>query len=755
MYKTSACRVCWIGLLVLSVVMVGQRLTHASSETDWQWEQRDAQLVIQTPAYRMTIIPEGFRFGFERLEYQNITPHPVDGLQLGGKAMNLIEVIGRENGKLHLRVGADDVQGTVVIRPYAHRVEMDVKPDVPQTVQLRVAGIAGPVYGLMDHGGSEENANLFGQTIEGMHIDGRDGPGRYHRRFLSSFAIYPQNRFAGVIYWTSFTTVQMDADAYSMRISEAPQVTAAYFMGSPEQIYLEYRESRIDAGFPLVKPKFKWFELGWETWDAHRFNTNQATVKETVQAYLDRGFPIRWVVTGSGFWAPGHITTSFGQWHPEKYPDPAALRHWLHERDIAWIIGLRTNFIAEASSRPQPADPSGYVYGPHTDEGLERGFFKRRLDGSLYKRVADFPGAPNHLLDGRIPEATRWFADLFEKWEVDGVKEDTWIPVQQWGIFNEPMYELAQRGFMVMARNGAFTAPGTLNRTNDMYRVDSMSTFIALTFFQHAASAAPNNYSDSIGFGGSMRNNSKGAIRHAWMCAMTAGAAMGATPWHWPEEELATLRKATDFHVRLAPYKYDAAMDSYHTGYPYTFTPLHIAFPDDEVTHELVNYERQQYHWLIGESLLAVPLMHSRYRETDLLDIYLPEGQWMDYETGQLYEGPQMLRDFQMPLDKTPVFVGGKGIIVERPDVNDNTRLTARVFPVTDEPVRYDFTWPDGTSRTTILKDNTAWNADSLNVTDQTTGQDVTFQVHVATGAIEFTIKPGHDYRLSDTGHEN
>jgi len=36
---------------------------------------------------------------------------------------------------------------------------------------------------------------------------------------------------------------------------------------------------------------------------------------------------------------------------------------------------------------------------------------------------------------------------------------------------------------------------------------------------------------------------------------------------------------------------------------------------------------------------------------------YLPEGKWIDYDNGKEYMGPMLLKDFEIPVEKTPLFV--------------------------------------------------------------------------------------------------
>jgi alpha-glucosidase (family GH31 glycosyl hydrolase) len=175
-------------------------------------------------------------------------------------------------------------------------------------------------------------------------------------------------------------------------------------------------------------------------------------------------------------------------------------------------------------------------------------------------------------------------------------------------------------------------------------------------------------------------------------------------------------------------------------------TPLPIAFPGDTDTYNLASRSSRQFQWMIGPSLLAAPLLHDNYAKTSLMSIYLPAGTWIDIETGATYKGPMMLKDFEMPIEKIPLFVGGKGIFVRR--LSDALPLKAVVYPVATADFSYTFTYPDGASTSTIVKKSTDWPRAALQVTDTTTGQAVAVDVDPDTKAISFDLTAGHDYTL-------
>ena len=70
----------------------------------------------------------------------------------------------------------------------------------------------------------------------------------------------------------------------------------------------------------------------------------QETVKADIDHYLDLGYPLKWMVVGSGFWphtdAKFKSTTSFGMWDKEKYPDPEKFKQYFREKGLKFFLGL-------------------------------------------------------------------------------------------------------------------------------------------------------------------------------------------------------------------------------------------------------------------------------------------------------------------------------------------------------------------------------------------------------------------------------
>jgi alpha-glucosidase (family GH31 glycosyl hydrolase) len=84
-----------------------------------------------------------------------------------------------------------------------------------------------------------------------------------------------------------------------------------------------------------------------------------------------------------------------------------------------------------------------------------------------------------------------------------------------------------------------------------------------------------------------------------------------------------------------------------------------------------------QYQFLYGPDFLIAPIYQQTNSDKEGNDIrngiYLPEGSWIDYFTGDKYEGNRILNNFAAPLWKLPVFVKDGAII---PLTNPNNHVS-------------------------------------------------------------------------------
>jgi hypothetical protein len=700
-----------------------------------------SNFTLEGKAYNLVIERNTFKFYFTDNQGSIIVPpHTSSGLTMNGNEVVNCTIIDNKNSAQRKSFLLIDSKGEEIIVDVSFEnniasFSVHSNDQKARSICLRL-GAMPYAHGLGDAGSRGESFNLVNNKKSSYPIINNGSTNRW----ASTFAIFPKNNVAGVYFSEGKKTVSISNLEYSMRIDKIRKAKFYYFVGDLKSIYKNYKIVRDLETFEDVKPKSRLFELGWESWDALGWNTNQNSVKEILQMYLDKDYPIKWAVTGSGFWEEGGTSTSFGKWG-EKFSDTSTFKTWMNEQDIKWMIGLRTNFVPSggpyiplSNKRDRDLKVNSYYGNSLSDEGLKNSFFVKDGSGTPTFYTSEiFPQIPCYILDGNVPGAANWYLQKYKNWQVDGIKEDTMQDTDSLiSIYTNPITKIAKDNGLVMARNGSFVAPGTLLRINDT-RVDDMQKRTPINYFQYAASGFPNVYSDVAGIHNmhNMKDVDKN-IRHTWLLSLTAGLSVGAYPDKWTEEKQNIFKKAIDFHYSIAPYMYSAAMDSYTSGFPYTLTPLNIAYPKDTLAYELPNFQ-----WMIGESILATPLLKNDM--DGMMDIYLPEGIWYDYDTDEKYEGPVLLQDFKMLLNKTPCFVGGKGIVAER----KKDRLNARIYPV-KKNTSIIFTHLDGTDKSQITVGNVDW--DNIKIVDTTIHKEISYERKGV--AYIFELKRNHNYKI-------
>jgi alpha-D-xyloside xylohydrolase len=100
-------------------------------------------------------------------------------------------------------------------------------------------------------------------------------------------------------------------------------------------------------------------------------------------------------------------------------------------------------------------------------------------------------------------------------------------------------------------------------------------------------------------------------------------------PWEFGEAFMKDFRAADEMKYRLMPYIYAQSKDCTRRGLP-MLRALFVEFPDDPGSW-LVDDA-----YLLGSSMLVAPLIDGG---TNARDVYLPPGNWIDYQTKKVYAG--------------------------------------------------------------------------------------------------------------------
>jgi alpha-D-xyloside xylohydrolase len=138
-------------------------------------------------------------------------------------------------------------------------------------------------------------------------------------------------------------------------------------------------------------------------------------------------------------------------------------------------------------------------------------------------------------------------------------------------------------------------------------------------------------------------------------------------PWTFSEQTLDVYRRYARLHTDLFPYIDAYAHEASRTGIP-IMRAMPLEFPDDPG----VWGDLPEHQYCFGAGLLVAPVYYG-FSRTRL--VYLPEGLWRDFWTGELLAGGRVVRR-QADVEQIPVFARA-GAIIPWLDPSPTTLLPA------------------------------------------------------------------------------
>ncbi len=106
-----------------------------------------------------------------------------------------------------------------------------------------------------------------------------------------------------------------------------------------------------------------------------------------------------------------------------------------------------------------------------------------------------------------------------------------------------------------------------------------------------------------------------------------------------------------------------------------------------------------------------------------------------------------LLQAYSLPENKTPIFIGGKGVVVSKAS-QKSKNLNVEIFPIAAGGSKYTYTYIDGETTSTVTNNNAGWNPETLVINDTTKGETVIFDYNDTSGSFIFALTPGKNYEL-------
>lgn len=443
---------------------------------------------------------------------------------------------------------------------------------------------------------------------------------------------------------------------------------------------------------------------------------SETVVRELTQEFRDRRIPCDVIHLDIDYMHGYRVFT----WSPKRFPNPAQLINDLRQQ------GFKVVTIVDPGVKYEPeADYTIF------DQGLEQDYFVRQSDGELFHGYVwpDKAVFPDFLK----PEVRAWWGNCQTSLTdvgVAGIWNDMnepaisdrpfgdngthiWFPLdtpqgaaeeqtthaEAHNLYGLHMAQASAAGLERLrpqARSFVLTRSGFagVQRWSSVWMGDNQSWWEQLELSlpmlcNMGLSGVAFVGCDIGGFAG----NATAELFARWMQVgmlyplMRAHSALHTEqhePWVFGEETERICRDYIELRYRLLPYLYTLFWQAAQTGAP-ILRPLLYHYPNDPQTYQL--YDQV----LLGPTLMAAPV----YRPGVVVrPVYLPEGTWYDWWTGDRHEGPtHILAD--APLERMPLYVKAGAIIPMQPvmqfvDERPIDELRIRIWSGMGEFVLYE-----------------------------------------------------------------
>lgn len=509
--------------------------------------------------------------------------------------------------------------------------------------------------------------DLSGHTF---YLKNQDGQGVNNRRAYKNIPFYLSSRLYGVFYHTSRYCKLSLAD-HSTRsvqfLNEAP-VVDAYLIGgsSPERILYNYRTL---TGFPSLPPLWS-----FGIWMSRMTYFSADEVQEICDRLRREKYPCDVIHLDTGWFRTDWLCE--WKFNPERFPDPVGFLKGLKE-DGYRVSLWQLPYVAEGAEQITEAKENRYI-APLTKE-------QERAEGSNFSTL-DYAGT----IDFTYPKATAWYKGLLKELLDMGVVciktdfgENIHMDADYYAMSPEELNNL----YALLYQKAAYeitkevTGDGIVwarsawagcQRYPLHWGGDSASTWDGMAgsvkgglhfglsgfgFWSHDVPgfhSLPNFMNSPLDEKVYMRWTQFGVFTSH----MRYHGSFKREPWHYPAIA-PIVKRWWKLRYRLMPYIVEEARRSTETGYPMVRALLMHHADDRQVWHI-----DDEYYF--GSEFLVAPVMNSK----DKRDVYLPEGQWVDFFTGERFEGGRWLKGVECPLERMPLYVKEGAEISLYPDLD-------------------------------------------------------------------------------------
>lgn len=506
--------------------------------------------------------------------------------------------------------------------------------------------------------------DLSGQTF---FLKNQDGQGVNNRRTYKNIPFYLSSRMYGVFYHTCAHS-KLSLAGHSTRsvqfLSDQAMLDAFVIAGNtPEEIIRGYRDL---TGYPPMLPLWS-----FGVWMSRMTYFSADEVSEICDRMRREHYPCDVIHLDTGWFKTDWLCE--WKFNEERFPNPKEFIYGL--KDKGYRVTLwQLPYVADDAEQIEEAKANDYI-GPLTKV--------QDSEGSNFSSL-DYAGT----IDFTYPKATEWYKNLLKNlldMGVAGIKTDFGENIHMDAIYKGMKPELLNNLYALLYQKAAYeitkdvTGDGIVwaraawagcQRYPLHWGGDSCSSWDGLAgslkgglhfglsgfaFWSHDVPGfhtLPNFMNSVVDDNVYMRWTQFGVFTSH----IRYHGTNKREPWHYPA--IAPLvKKWWKLRYALIPYIVEQSKKATETGYP-VLRALLFHHADDKLCWHIDD----EYYF--GDDFLVAPVMNSENRR----DIYLPEGQWVNFFTGERLEGGRWLKNVEVPLEEMPVYVRYGAVIPVYPE---------------------------------------------------------------------------------------
>ncbi len=495
--------------------------------------------------------------------------------------------------------------------------------------------------------------DLSGQTFQ---LKNQDGQGVNNRRCYKNIPFYLSSRLYGAFFHTSdYCKLSLaDHSTRSVQFLCDYATLDVFLIGgtTPEQILRGYR---MLTGFPAMPPLWS-----FGIWMSRMTYFSADEVEEICDRLRQEHYPCDVIHLDTGWFRQDWLCE--WKFNPERFPDPKAFISRLAEKGFKVSL-WQLPYVAKGAEQLEEAQAHQYI-GPLLKE--------QAGEGSNFSAL-DYAGT----IDFTYPAATAWYQSLLKElldMGVKCIKTDFGENIHMDAVYHGMAPERLNNLYALLYQRAAYditrqvTGEGIVwaraawagcQRYPLHWGGDSASTWdglagslrgglhLGLSGFAFWSHDVPGFHSVPDFMNSPLDEHVY--VRWTQFGVFTSHIRYHGTckrePWHYPAIA-PIVKRWWQLRYRLIPYVYQESEKACSSGMPLVRALL-LHHPHDPQCWHIDD----EYYF--GDHFLVCPVMNSEGKR----DIYLPEGEWVNFFTGQRHHGGRWYMDASYPLDQMPVFV--------------------------------------------------------------------------------------------------